>query len=377
MKQYFSIIAALLIIAVGCISQSQAKKMPIITIEGDIPHFKGDSVHIVQADYFEKPLYWAKVVNGHFTFTINNLPLDKAPFLASLGYRDDTGRYRVFLCKNEVLSPKEIKYLYGAFYIDTTVITFKEADPDPVLNPPGKNYLIVQAGYETKALYRTQMMEFGALDNDAAKRTEQLALYRDIIKQYPRSYHLLFKLDENKALSKKAELESMLQCFAPGFLGNKAEQYFKDYLAKKADAPVFEHIMLPDEKGSNMSMIDTKAPINMLVFWASWCSPCRKEIPELKELYNLYGSKGLAITSISIDDKNADWQSALSQEKMPWRQLIVPADKKQQINTVYEVGAVPYTIFTDAQGKLIERFIGIDSNSVNRYKQLIEKAIAH
>lgn len=370
MKRYFCIIILLLVLAAGCKSQKQTSPMPTITIQGYIPHFTRDSVYIAQANYFDKPLYWAKVVNGHFTFTINNLPLDKAPFLASLGYINDTGRLRVFDCKNEVLSPKETKYLYSAFYIDTTKIEIKE---DIVKT----HYITVQAGYETKALYRTQMMEFGALDNDAVKRTEQLALYRDIIKQYPRSYHLLFKLDENKALSKKAELESMLQCFAPGFLGNKAEQYFKDYLAKRVDVPVFENMKLHNAQGNDMDMIEPNAPVNMLVFWASWCSPCRREIPELKELYKLYGPKGLAITSISIDDKNADWQSALLQEKMPWRQLIVPAYKKQQINTVYEVGAVPYTIFTDGKGKLIERFIGIDSNSITRYKQLIEKAIAN
>jgi thiol-disulfide isomerase/thioredoxin len=369
MRQYLSVIIALLIVAAGCKSQ-QPVTMPTITIQGYIPSFTGDTVHIVQANKFEKPLYWAKVVNGRFTFTINNLPLDKAPFLASLGYRNDTGRYRIFHCKNEILSSEETKYYYGAFYVDTTIILLTE-------DKNGPEDLTIQAGQETKALYRTQMMEFGALDNDAVKRTEQLALYRDIIKQYPRSYHLLFKLDENKALAKKAELESMLQCFEPGFLGNKAEQYFKDYLAKRVDVPVFENMKLNNAQGNDMDMIEPNAPVNMLVFWASWCSPCRKEIPELKELYKLYGPKGLAITSISIDDKNADWQNALLQEKMPWRQLIVPADKKQQINTVYEVGAVPYTIFTDAKGKLIERFIGIDSNSITRYKQLIEKAIAN
>lgn len=56
-------------------------------------------------------------------------------------------------------------------------------------------------------------------------------------------------------------------------------------------------------------------------FWASWCNPCRKEIPNLKNLYSLYASKGLQIISVSIDKDKAAWMKALDAEKMPWPNL--------------------------------------------------------
>jgi thiol-disulfide isomerase/thioredoxin len=368
MKQYLRIITALLVVAAGCKSQSQPVKMPSITIQGYIPHFKGDSVYIAQANNFDDPLYWAKVRDGHFTFTINDIDIGKEPFLASLGYRNDTGRIKLFHCKNEVLSPDETKYLYSAFYIDTTTIFIKE---DAVKT----HYIIAQTGQETKALYRTQMMEFGALDNDAAKRAGQLELYRGIIKQYPRSYYLLSKLNENKVLIKKAELESLLQCFAPGFVEQKAGQRFKEYLAQKRDVPVFANIQLPNEQQVPTDMIDAQAAVNMVVFWASWCGPCRREIPDLKALQRQYAPRGLVITSVSIDEKTEDWRAAMAQEQMPWRQLLVSPDKKLAVGNQFEVGAVPYTLFIDGKGKLIQRFVGIEKDSQEKYRKLLDSLL--
>ena len=55
----------------------------------------------------------------------------------------------------------------------------------------------------------------------------------------------------------------------------------------------------------------------LIDFWASWCNPCRKEIPNLKKLYAQYSEKGFEIVSISIDQKKADWEKALKEEGLP------------------------------------------------------------
>lgn len=60
----------------------------------------------------------------------------------------------------------------------------------------------------------------------------------------------------------------------------------------------------------------------MIDFWASWCGPCRREIPNLKKIYEAYVDKGLEIISISIDKEDKAWQKALDEEQLPWPNLI-------------------------------------------------------
>ncbi len=84
-------------------------------------------------------------------------------------------------------------------------------------------------------------------------------------------------------------------------------------------------------------------------FWASWCVPCRHEIPNLKKLYALYASKGLQIISISIDKKESDWQKAYEQEKMPWLSYL---DRTGAANT-YNVKLIPAMFLIDSNGTLI------------------------
>ena len=60
----------------------------------------------------------------------------------------------------------------------------------------------------------------------------------------------------------------------------------------------------------------------LIDFWASWCGPCRREIPNLKKIYEAYVDKGLEIISISIDKEDKAWQKALDEEQLPWPNLI-------------------------------------------------------
>ena len=65
-------------------------------------------------------------------------------------------------------------------------------------------------------------------------------------------------------------------------------------------------------------------------FWASWCGPCRGEIPHLKEAYAKYADKGVAFFSVSIDKSDAAWKKALVEENMPWEQVCAPQAGKYE-----------------------------------------------
>jgi peroxiredoxin len=88
----------------------------------------------------------------------------------------------------------------------------------------------------------------------------------------------------------------------------------------------------------------------LLDFWASWCGPCKKEIPGMKKLYEQYNSKGFEIISISID-KDADaWKAAVKEFELKWPNIL---DEGGKIADPYQVKLIPQTFLIDNTGKII------------------------
>lgn len=88
----------------------------------------------------------------------------------------------------------------------------------------------------------------------------------------------------------------------------------------------------------------------LLDFWASWCMPCRKEIPNVKAQYEKYRKKGFEVISVSIDKKDADWRKAVSTEALTWPNL---RDVDGSISKAYEIKAVPTMYLITADGTVV------------------------
>ena len=87
----------------------------------------------------------------------------------------------------------------------------------------------------------------------------------------------------------------------------------------------------------------------LIDFWASWCGPCRREIPNLKEQYKNYADKGFDIVSISIDKKKADWEKALQEEQLPWHNVLDDGS----VADLYKVSSIPAMYLIDAEGVMV------------------------
>ena len=87
----------------------------------------------------------------------------------------------------------------------------------------------------------------------------------------------------------------------------------------------------------------------LIDFWASWCGPCRKEIPNLKAAYETFAPRGLEIISISTDRDPAAWQKALSEEQIPWLNF----RDDSGIADAYSVQAIPAIFLLDADGTIL------------------------
>ena len=118
-------------------------------------------------------------------------------------------------------------------------------------------------------------------------------------------------------------------------------------LAMGAPAPAFT---LPSDKGKQIALKDFRGKYVLLDFWASWCGPCRGEIPNLKKAWTKYHPKGLEIVSITIDRKEDDWRKALAEEQMPWTQL---NGRGSKISEQYNVQGIPHILLIDRKGKIV------------------------
>ncbi|MDR6781875.1 thiol-disulfide isomerase/thioredoxin [Pedobacter africanus] len=108
-------------------------------------------------------------------------------------------------------------------------------------------------------------------------------------------------------------------------------------------------------KGESMSL----APIvkankyTLVQFWASWCGPCRKEIPLLKQLYKQYKAKGMEIVSFSMDDNRYNWEKASEVEKLQWINVSDLKAFKSSVAKTYPIAGIPANVIIDQQGKIV------------------------
>ena len=90
-------------------------------------------------------------------------------------------------------------------------------------------------------------------------------------------------------------------------------------------------------------------------FWASWCGPCRAEMPNVLEAYNKYHAKGFEVIGISFDNKKEAWLKAVGQLNLPWLQLSDLKGWQCAAAPIYKIDAIPDNILIDPQGKITDR----------------------
>ena len=127
--------------------------------------------------------------------------------------------------------------------------------------------------------------------------------------------------------------------------------------AESAEGMTIKNFTQHGLDGTPLSLLGevAKSKITVIDFWASWCGPCRQEMPFMLELYGKYKNKGLNIIGISLDEDSDAWKAATQQLNIPWIQM---SDLKGWENTIAKhfcVNSIPHTIVVDQKGKILKR----------------------
>jgi len=118
-----------------------------------------------------------------------------------------------------------------------------------------------------------------------------------------------------------------------------------------------------DITGKKVSLSDFKGKVILLDFWATWCVPCKQEIPGFIELQKKYGGRGLQIVGISVDDPLNLAKEYATQMKMNYPILL--AEGKEDILKAYDpIPSIPVSIIIDRGGRIVSRHLGIASMDV-------------
>lgn len=228
----------------------------------------------------------------------------------------------------------------------------------------------IKAGKQTEAMFDISYDFSQPITDSTFKELE------DLTKKYNYSYYLINEIKKSHRNFNTSQLKMILSGFNDEIKQSTLYTELEQNLLSKNQYKITE-IDLENPSG-NLSKLDfSHSKINMIVLWASWCAPCRLEIPDLKNIYEKYkGNPDFNIISISLDSEKKDWLNALEKEGMPWMQLLLPLALKADQNDLFQFdGSIPTTFFFDDKGVLLKKTVGYDAELFETYQSIISEKI--
>ena len=106
---------------------------------------------------------------------------------------------------------------------------------------------------------------------------------------------------------------------------------------------------LKSNSGENLRLSEHRGEVVMINFWASWCGPCRQEMPLLEQLYSEYQPLGFTILGVNVEEDSSKAEALLSDIPVSFPVLF---DTQSQVSKLYDVVAMPSTVLVDRDGNV-------------------------
>lgn len=156
------------------------------------------------------------------------------------------------------------------------------------------------------------------------------------------------------------KLETILEKIPTKYQKNEDILHLKD-LVKTAKATsvgqkfVDFSMLTPEGKPIKLSDYAGKGKYVLVDFWASWCGPCRQEMPNLVKVYTQYKDKGFEIVGVSLDKDGVSWKNGIKRLNITWPQMSDLKYWECEGSKLYAIRSIPHTLLLDKNGKIIAR----------------------
>ncbi|WP_444928874.1 TlpA disulfide reductase family protein [Microbulbifer sp. SSSA002] len=129
---------------------------------------------------------------------------------------------------------------------------------------------------------------------------------------------------------------------------------------------------LSSNQGGNLRLAEQRGDVIMLNFWASWCGPCRQEMPLLDQLHERYAAAGFQVWGVNVDAQRKDADALLAKIPVDFPILF---DGKGEVSKMYGVAAMPSSVFIDRDGNVRYIHKGYRDGDEAAYKKIIKELI--
>lgn len=124
--------------------------------------------------------------------------------------------------------------------------------------------------------------------------------------------------------------------------------------------------------GKNLKLSEMTGNVVLINFWASWCGPCREEMPLLNDLHKKYGPLGFTVLGVNVEEDSKNARGFLKDFPVDFPVLL---DNKNQVSKQYNVVAMPTTVVVDRDGNMRFLHKGYKAGDEKKYRKMVKKLV--